>query len=39
MVAKNAAGTTDGADRTFTTPKRPLKLSVSPAHTEAGRRS
>jgi 6-phosphogluconolactonase (cycloisomerase 2 family) len=38
IVAKNAGGTSDGGDMTFTTPKRPLKLSVSPTRAEAGAR-
>ena len=38
IVAKNAAGTSYGADRTFTTPKRPLTFSVSPSRTLAGTR-
>ena len=39
IVAVNAAGTSDGADHTFTTPARPLKLSVSAPHTQAGTRA
>jgi DNA-binding beta-propeller fold protein YncE len=39
IVAMSAAGTTDGTDQTFTTSKRPLKLSVSPTHTQAGTRA
>lgn len=38
IVATNAIGTSDGADMTFTTPLKPLKLSVSPHSTMAGKR-
>lgn len=36
IVAHNQAGTSDGADGTFTTPVRPLELSASPGRAHAG---
>ena len=39
VVAVNAAGTSDGADHTFKTPARPLRLTVSPARVPAGTRA
>jgi hypothetical protein len=39
IVANNATGTSDGADRKFTTPRRPLRLSVSPMRIQAGTRT
>jgi DNA-binding beta-propeller fold protein YncE len=39
IVAHNAAGTIDGADKTFTTPDRPLKLAASPRRARAGMRA
>jgi hypothetical protein len=39
IVAHNQAGTSYGAGKTFTTPPRPIKLSVSPRRTRAGARA
>ena len=36
---ESKAARSDGADKTFTTPKRPLKLSVSPRRTQAAMRA
>jgi hypothetical protein len=39
IVAHNQTGTSYGADETFSSPPRPLKLSVSPRRTQAGTRA
>jgi hypothetical protein len=37
LVAHNAAASSEGADHAFTTPARPLKLTVAPHRAQAGR--